>query len=231
MKRFSSLIKFHKLLFLFPLGLAVTQIVSAQDYRFGIQLNPVVSWFNTDIDEVDNEGSRAGFNFGFSAERYFNDNFAFTGGISITNSGGRLKCINPNTFRFSNYTSVVAAGNPIIYRVQFLSVPAGLKYKTDEIGLLSYFAGFGFDPKMVIRGRVDIPSLDIKGQKAMTEIRRFNFGYHLEGGVDYSIDGNISVILGLGFENNLIDLTKDIGDQKTDRTSQKFLKFIFGVNF
>ncbi len=119
----------------------------------------------------------------------------------------------------------------MIYRIQYISVPVGLKIKTDEIGYLTYFAEFGLDPKVVVSGKADIPSDHIKGEKAMTEIRRFNVGYHLNGGVDYSIDGNISLILGLGFENNFFDITKDIDGQKTDRTAQRFLKFIFGINF
>ncbi|OFY67991.1 MAG: hypothetical protein A2Y71_02335 [Bacteroidetes bacterium RBG_13_42_15] len=65
----------------------------------------------------------------------------------------------------------------------------------------------------------------------MSEIRRFNFAYHFNGGVDYSIDGNTSLILGLGFESNIFDTTKDIDNQPKDRTSQKLLKFIFGINF
>jgi hypothetical protein len=65
----------------------------------------------------------------------------------------------------------------------------------------------------------------------VNEIRRFNVGYHLDGGVDYSIDENISLILGLGYESNIFDITKDNDNQATDRTSQKLLKFIFGINF
>jgi opacity protein-like surface antigen len=65
----------------------------------------------------------------------------------------------------------------------------------------------------------------------MYEIRRFNIGYHLNAGVEYSLENNISLILGLGYESNIIDITKDIDTMKTDYTSQKFLRFIFGINF
>jgi hypothetical protein len=51
------------------------------------------------------------------------------------------------------------------------------------------------------------------------------------GGIDYSIDGSTSLILGLGFENNFFDITKDVDGQEQDRTSQRLLKFIFGINF
>lgn len=208
-----------------------TGSLHCQDLRFGINANPLISWFGTNVSDVKNEGARAGFNFNVTAEKYIAPNYAATLGISITNSGGRLVCENPTIFRFTSYSSVVAAGNAVLYRIQYLSIPVGAKFKTNEIGVLSYFADIGLDPKVVVRGRVDIPSLDIKGEKAMTEIRRFNIAYHISGGIDYSIDGSTSAVLGLGFENNLLDVTKDVGDQTEDRTSQKFIKFIFGVNF
>ncbi len=203
----------------------------AQDYRLGVFLNPLISWFNTDIVEVRNEGSRAGINLNLTVEKYLSDRFSVVGGMSLSGTGGRTVSRNPVMFRFPGYTSVIAANNPVIYKIRYLSIPVGIKFKTYEMGLFSYWGEFGFDPKIVVRGRVDIPSIDIDGQKAMSEIKRFNIGYHLHGGIDYSIDGSTSLVVGLGFESNMFDITKDIGDQETDRTSHKFLKFVFGVNF
>ncbi len=220
-----------KIIFFFMIALLPAKMLFAQDYRYGAYATPVISWFKTDVEEVKNQGARAGFVFGISAERHLTDNWHFSSGLALTNSSARLKSINPTYFRFPSHTSVVAAGEPVIYRIQYISVPVGIKIKTSEIGYLTYFAEFGLDPKVVIRGRADIPSIDVKGGNAMDEIRRFNIGYHLNGGVDYSTDGNISLILGLGYESNIFDITKDNDGQETDRTIQKLLKFIFGINF
>jgi hypothetical protein len=213
------------LFFLITLISAVTLI--AQDYRYGIYATPVISWFKTDIDEVKNQGARAGFKLGISVERSLTDNWYFNSGIAYTNSSARLKNINPTIFN----NSVVAAGEPVIYRLKYISVPVGIKIKTSETGDLTYFAEFGLDPKVVISGSADIPSINIKGVSAMNEIRRFNAGYHLDAGMDYLINGDISLILGLGFESNIFDTTRDITGQPTDRTIQKLLKIIFGISF
>jgi opacity protein-like surface antigen len=220
-----------KIILFFILALLPAKILLAQDYRYGVYATPVISWFKTDIEEVKNQGARAGFIFGISAERQLTDNWHFNTGLAFINSSARLKSVNATYFRFPSHTAVVAAGEPVIYRIQYISVPVGIKIKTSEIGYLTYFAEFGLDPKVVVRGRADIPSINIKGENAMNEIRRFNVGYHLNGGVDYSIDENISLILGLGYESNIFDITKDNDNQATDRTSQKLLKFIFGINF
>lgn len=208
-------------------------IVEAQYniYRFTVTVSPIISWFNTDVSDVRNVGSRAGFNFNITAEKSMRPNCSFTTGIAITNAGGRLRSDGTTYFEFENYTSVIEPGNAVIYRIQYLSVPVGFKLTTPETGRISYFIDPGLDPKIVVRGRVDIPSLDIYGQRAVKEIRRLNFGYHMNGGVNYSLDGMTSLVLGIGFENSILDVTKETGNEEKDRTTNSYLKFIFGVNF
>jgi len=222
----------RKKVFLFLIiALLPVRILVAQDYRYGLYTSPVISWFRTDVENVSNKGARAGFSFSISAERHLTDNWHFPAGFAYTAASARLVNSDNSFFRFSDHTATVAAGDPVIYKLQYISMPVGMKIKTNETGYFSYFAEFGLDPKVVINGRVDIPSIDIKGKNAMTEIRRFNAGYHLTGGAEYSIDGNSSLILGLGYESNIFDITKDFETRETDRTTQKMLKFIFGINF
>lgn len=205
--------------------------IDAQDYRYGIYASPAISWFKTDVEEVRNKGARAGFMFNISAERHLTDNWYFSSGLAYTGASARIVDSNSSFFRFPDFTATIAAGEAVIYRLQYISIPVGIKIKTDETGYLVYFAEFGLDPKAVINGRVDIPSIGIKGRYAMTEIRRLNFGFHLQGGAEYSIDGNTSLILGLGFESNIIDITKDYDSYISDRTFHRLLKVIFGINF
>jgi hypothetical protein len=220
-----------KIVFLLIVALIPGRIVIAQDYRYGVYATPVISWFRTDVENVRNKGARAGFIFSISADRHLTDNWHFSSGLAFSTASARLVNTDPSFFRFPDYTATVAAGEPVIYRLQYISMPVGVKIKTSEIGYFTYFAEFGLDPKVVINGKVDIPSNNIKGKGAMTEIRRFNAGYHLTGGAEYSIDGNMSLVLGLGYETNIFDITKDFESQETDRTIHKLLKFIFGINF
>jgi len=205
-------------------------ILCGQDYRINVYINPLISWFRSNSADLKNVGSRAGLNISLSGEKYLGEKFAVKAGLSVINTAGRLKTNDPVNYIFHNFTAEVAAGDPVTYHLNWLSLPVGIKYKTDDPVPLNYFAEVGLDPKIVIRGRVDIPSLDIYNQKAMTEIKAFNVGYHLNGGIDYSLSEKVSFILGLGFENNFLDITKDIGGQTIEKTSQRLLKFIFGIN-
>lgn len=203
----------------------------AQDYRYGLYLSPMISWFGTDVDNVSNKGVRAGFGANITAERHLTDNWYFTSGLGFSSVSGRLVNSSPSFFRFPNHTSTIHEGEPVIYKLQYLSIPVGAKIKTTETGYLVYFAEFGLDPKVAVSKRVDIPSIGVDGERASGEIKSLNAGYHLIGGAEYSIDGNASLVLGLGYESNIFDTTRDYEANETDRSTQKMFRFILGINF
>jgi hypothetical protein len=200
----------------------------------GIHLDPVISWFSTDINSVRNEGARPGFNFGISCYRYFSPNYSFSTGISLITSGGRLKSTELTLFELvNNVPKIVSvnAGDAIVYRIQYLAFPLGLKLQTNQIGYYTFFSDLGIDPKILVSGRANIPSLSIKGARATSELKKFNLSYHIIAGIEYALGGSTAAVLGLGFENNFLDITKDIGDQPDDKVSHKMLSFRFGVIF
>lgn len=55
--------------------------------------------------------------------------------------------------------------------------------------------------------------------------------YHIIAGLEYGLGGNTAVVVGLGFENNFLDITKDLENQPVDKVSHKLLSFRFGVIF
>ncbi|HNY53111.1 MAG TPA: porin family protein [Bacteroidales bacterium] len=203
----------------------------AQDYRYGLYLSPMISWFGTDVDNVSNKGVRAGFGANITAERHLTDNWYFTSGLGFSSVSGRLVNSTSSFFRFPNHTSTIPEGEPVIYKLQYLSIPVGAKIKTTETGYLVYFAEFGLDPKVAVSKRVDIPSIGVDGERASGEIKSLNAGYHLIGGAEYSIDGNASLVLGLGYESNIFDTTRDYEANEKDRSTQKMFRFILGINF
>jgi hypothetical protein len=205
--------------------------LAAQDISFGVFADPLISWFSSDIKETKSDGARAGFNFGFTFNRYFSKNYAFSTGISILSAGGRLVDSAAINMKFNNLSVNVPAGDPVVYKVQYLSIPLGLKLKTNQIGYTTFFCDLGIDPKVVIGGKADIPSLNIKGEVATKELRTFNMSYHIMAGIEYSLGGSTAMVFGLGFDNNFLDVTKDMNDQPADKVTQKILKFRIGVNF
>jgi hypothetical protein len=227
--------KVHKIIISLPFILYChTSGAQLNELSFGVHFDPVISWFASDIDAVSNDGARPGFNFGITFNRYFGSNYSFSSGINIINAGGRLISKETTLFELQKYEHEIVTVQPneaIVYKIQYLAIPLGLKLQTNQIGYLTFFSDLGIDPKIVVGGKANIPSLDIKGENANAELKFFNLSYHVMAGIEYSVGGNTAFVLGLGFDNNFFDITRDTGEQPKDMVSHKLLSFRMGVNF
>ena len=207
---------------------------SRQYLKLGIHFDPLLSWFTTRSYDVRNDGPVPGFSFGLTYNSYFGSNYSFSSGIKIINAGGRLICNEPTSFEIRNFDReivIVDAYDPVIYRVNYISVPLGVKLETDQFGYGKVFADLGFDPKILVLGTAAIPSLNIRSDNAMAELRKINLGWHITAGVEYPLAASNSLVMGIGFENNFLDATRDIGNQPWDLVSHKILSFRIGLVF
>jgi len=219
------------LLFFFFITL---NIKAQQRISIGLHFDPLISWFGSDINEVKNDGARPGINFGLTFNRSFTPNYSFSTGVNLISAAGRLTC--SDTTRLEPYDSgdeliTVPPDDAVLYKIQYVEVPLGLKLKTNEIGYLTFFSDVGVDPKIMVGGKMDIPALDIEGEKAMEELKLFTLSYHIVAGIEYGLGGNTAAILGLGFENNFLDVTKDNGIQPEDKITHKMISVRLGINF
>ena len=146
-------------------------------------------------------------------------------------AGGKLVSSDTTVLEFSKSKVTLLPGNPVVYKIQYLVVPIGLKLQTNQIGYVTYFTDLGLDPKIVISRKADIPSQNITDENASNELRLFNLSYHVTAGIEYSMGGSTALVFGLNFDNNFLDITKDNGSQPADKVSHKILSFRFGVNF
>lgn len=207
---------------------------SQQYITLGIHFDPLISWFSTQSYDVQNQGSAAGYNFGLSYNRYFGPGYSFSSGINIISAGGRLVYGETTSFEFSSFTHdivTVQAGEPVIYRMNYVSVPFGLKLEANHMGYGSFFADLGFDPKILVSGKADIPSENIMGYNAMQELRIFNISYHMMAGVQYPFGAINKLAFGIGFENNFLDVTRNNTGRPWDMVSHKMLSFRIGLTF
>jgi len=208
------------------------KIAAQQRIVFGLHVDPVISWFSSDVAVTQNSGARPGFNFGLTFNKYFTSNYSFSTGISLQNAGGRLisNFTEPTTLQLSKPTEV-APGKSVVYKIQYLSIPIGLKLQTNQIGYITFFSDVGLDPKIVVAGKVDIPYLNISNERAINELNVYNLSYHITAGIEYSMGGNTALVSALSFENIFLDVTKDNETQSTDKVSHKMLSFKMGINF
>lgn len=204
----------------------INQATCQQTIGFGVHADPVIGWFTSDNRDVSNAGARAGFNFGLTFNRYFKENYAFSTGINLVTAGGSLK-FNDTTMLLLNKPTEVYPKTTVNYSIKYLSIPLGLKLQSNQIGFVRFFTDIGIDPKFVLGGKAEIPAMKISKENADAELKSFNMGYHITGGIEYSLGGTTALVAGINFDSNFIDITS----QPLDKILHKMLGFRLGVNF
>jgi hypothetical protein len=119
----------RKIAFFFLMALFTAMQVEAQEFRLGLTASPVISWFNTNGNDVDSDGPRLGFQYGLMVEPTLggNERYALSTGLMINMVGGFL----------------TAGDDSLVYnstlRVQYVELPLAAKLRTNEINYVSYY--------------------------------------------------------------------------------------------
>lgn len=208
MKRIALLVLFAACVLIQP-----TQAQQAGDTRFSFVLAPQLSWIKSDHDNIDNKGSDFGYNFGVVIDRFFGNNYAFSTGLTINTTGGKLAYQPVGDEAAYNRT----------YKLKYIEVPLGLKLRSEDIHRANIYGRFGLSPQINIQAR------DGNDKNISKEVRLFDLGYHLGGGVEYSLGGRNALMLGLVFTNGFSDVTKQAPFD--DKSILNRLVFEFGFIF
>lgn len=207
------------------------QRADAQGFSFRLYAEPLISWFSSDTEATMNDGARPGFAYGLTVDNYFAPNYAFSTGIGLMNTSGRLNYSDTIIINFKNSQSPLYPGENILYKIQYLTVPVAINMKSNQIGYMTFFANVGMKPKIVIGGKGSIAARNIDKEGVTDELKLFNLGYQITLGTEYSLGGSTAIIIGLGYEDNFLDITKDNDGQPDDRIRQYIIRFKLGLNF
>jgi len=207
----------------------------AQELEFAIHADPVISWMGSNSSDYNNEGARSGFDIGLNVLHYFDDNYAISTGISLLSAGGRQSVAEPHIMIFNNLQPQVQPGEEIRYNLQYMSIPAGIRLQTDQVGYLTYFTDMGFDIRLLIKSTVDLPANQppINNENARKEVNGMNAGWHIHAGIEYELNINLDLIAGIGFDQDFFDITKDLKDvdQPKDRSGLRMVRIRLGLKF
>ena len=189
--------------------------------KFGVLFDPTITWFRSDNMNVTPEKAHTGFNLGMSVDHYFANNYAFTTGVSLFNTGGTLKYANRiERFSTKNNIASIAPDSEIKYRIQYVKIPVALKFKTHRIGRYVYFANLGFNP--MVRTWAKASFTDENNERynnasVTKEVNLFNAGWFFGGGGSYSLGGDAAFFVGISFMSTFFDTTTMSRDVITSR--------------
>jgi hypothetical protein len=151
------------------------------------------------------------------ADFHFAKNYAFSSGIALFTTGGTLRYHSETELKTASSTFVLQSNSDVLYKLQYVTVPVGLKMSTPVIGRFRYYADLGFDPMIRVRAKSDFSFYDFatsahsihKDVNVKPNIRLFALGYHLGGGLCYPIGGDAAIVGGFTFMNLFTGITKD----------------------
>ncbi len=199
------------------------------ELRLGFQLSPSFSWMSTDDNQINGNGTNVGLKLGMVSEYYFRENYAITSGINFAfNQGGTLRHVQGGNFWSKSELSdpdltSLPDGVNLLYHIQYLEIPLGLKMRTKEFGYLRYFAeiptftlGFKLQARGDVRGTAD---LDRDRENITKDVNLFNLTWGFGAGVQYTLSENTALIGGVIYRQGFSDVTDD-GAIKSDSSME-----------
>ena len=194
-------------------------------FRIGFQASPVFSGIRNNNDLIVKNGGSLGLKLGAISDIPWKEHSSFTLGLNFAfHEGGQfLYEVGGNYLPNSDLSDPLLQtgdkplpdGVKIRYQLQYLEIPAGLKFRTNEKGNATYFLEAPvITLAFLMRGRGDIETEDyIKEQENIKkDLVVPNIFLGLGAGVEYAMSQNNSLIAGLYFQRGLIDFTQDHGN-------------------
>jgi hypothetical protein len=197
------------------------------ELKFSVFVNPMVQWLQSDVKEVSSQSARIGIDAGLTIDNYFEKRYAFTSGISIGTVGGKLRYDNGETFKVQSTDQLVPPGSDVTYKLQYITVPVGLKFKTNPIGYFSYFAHMGLTFQCNVKASANSSDGTLSDSDIGNNIHLFNLGYHFGLGTEYELGASTSLVFGLTYTNGFTDITT----HKNDKITSSSIAIRLGVLF
>lgn len=178
----------------------------AQNMQFGVQFNPLLSWYNSKNSSMDRNGLHLGLQGGLDFDNYFSDRYAFNTGIFLGSAGGKLKLKGAESREFAS--SIIAPGSSLDINYRTLTIPIGLKFKTEEIGYVTIYGKVGINTQFVLNSEASSSDGVLNNESFSSEIWPINMGYYIGGGMEYAVTRTSAIVIGLSYNGFAFDSFK-----------------------
>ncbi|MBR9917122.1 PorT family protein [bacterium] len=231
------------------LGLLLSELSFAQaEFRFGLKASANLGWIQPSSKNIDRNGTNLGVSYGIMGDYYFRPNYAISTELLISQINGSMIINSPQTFTNDTANTVIEGLN-YTFRNQFVEIPISLKFRTKEIGYITYWANFGIAPSFLINARAsinsDVPAIiqandptnyrtnDNEGDPFTVndfddQVFLIRMPLVIGGGIEYKIAGSTSLMAGVRFSNSFTDMF--VKDKDID-AKQNFFSLNVGVLF
>ena len=205
-------------------------------FRMGLHLLPSIAWLDARDGSTVSDGSISRFGFGFTADIMFADNYAIGTGVNVFRNGGKLTTIERLTgdpLDPANDTTQFVVQRERTLTQHWVELPVSFKFRTREIGHITYWGQFGLglglnlrataddrvqyrfrnDP-LVITGSTwveDLETGEIEYQDVPVEdeVALMRAAMIVGLGIEYNLSGKTALLLGATFNNGLFNVANN----------------------
>jgi hypothetical protein len=192
--------------FVFCILCLMTIGLFGQGTKFGVFIDPQITWLSSDTRDVNRDGIIMGVNGGLAIDKYFQKNYAINTGIALGTQGGTLNFENESVIKAFDESDTLPAGTSVDYKLNYITIPLGLKMKSNEIGYFSYFAQVGLTNQLNLKARANSSDNSLEKSDISEEIGLFNIGWHFGGGIEYGISKDTALSFGIFYHNGFLDI-------------------------
>ena len=200
-----------------------TIALNAQNkFSFGFEAAPHISWASSNTNKVESNGTTFGIKYGLRGDKFFGDNYAITSGLMINHTS--LNLIYKDSIEFNTVDNdfMADSGSAVKYHLQYLEIPLGLKFQSNEIGYLRVLFEGGFIPALELRSKVTADDYDVDKQELTEGTIPLAISYYFEGGLSYSLGAQLAIKGTLFYSSGMFDITSDEGDREDRITHNAF---------
>ena len=205
-------------------------------FRMGLHLLPSIAWLDARDGNTVSDGSIGRFGFGFTADIMFADNYAIGTGVNVFRNGGKLTTIERLTgdpLDPANDTTQFVVQRERTLTQHWVELPVSFKFRTREIGHITYWGQFGLGLGLNLRATADDrvqyrfrnDPLIITGSEWVEDLETGEIEYQdvpvedevalmraamIVGlGIEYNLSGKTALLLGATFNNGLFNVANN----------------------
>lgn len=203
-------------------------------FRMGLHLLPSIAWCDPRDGFTASEGSIVRFGFGFTADVMFADNYAIGTGINVFRNGGKLSYferVTGDPMDLADDSTQFLVRRERTLTQHWVELPMSFKFRTREIGHITYWGQFGLGLGLNLRSHADdrVDYLHRSGQPGTESwveesvigvVERRDVAVEDEAalmraamivglGVEYNLSGKTALLLGATFNNGLFNVANN----------------------
>ena len=207
-------------------------------FQFGFKGAANIGWFGTDVSGYHNEAVEFGGSWGFVADIYLMENYAFTTGFDVLFLNGSMTY----PYAMQDTTDLPILGQMASsFKTKYIEIPLIFTMRTNEIGKIKIFGQMGFGMAFLLNAKANNSFTSDNGQIKDTEegvesdiFRTTRKSFIIGAGVEIPLDGSTFIRTGIKYDNAFINVLKgnNVADQSIENNARNnFIEFNVCVIF